>query len=76
MCIFGKKSSTPVYTTSTSKTNEAQQVTAPTMADAQVTKASAVEREKTASLAGRNIKTSPRGLSDEASTQKKSLLGE
>jgi len=48
----------------------------PTMADAEVTKASATERKKLAGLAGRNIKTSARGLNDEASTNKKTVLGE
>lgn len=51
-------------------------VAAPTMADASVSKASTAQRNKAASLAGRDVKTSARGLSDEAQTNKKSLLGE
>lgn len=53
-----------------------QQVATPTLADATVSKASTNTRNKTASLASRNIKTSARGLTDEATTQKKGLLGE
>ena len=52
------------------------QVAQPTLADAQVTKATVNERRKTAALAGRNIKTSSRGLGDEAQTSKKEILGE
>lgn len=48
----------------------------PTLADAEVTKASAIERKKAANLAGRNIKTSARGLEDDAKTAKKEILGE
>jgi len=51
-------------------------VAAPTYADASVSKASAKTRNKTAALAGRDIKTSARGLGDDANTQKKELLGE
>lgn len=51
-------------------------ITQPTMADAEVTKASAIERKKQAALAGRNTKTSARGLNDEATTNKKKVLGE
>lgn len=53
-----------------------QQVATPTLADASVSKASTNTRNKTASLASRNIKTSARGLTDEATTAKKGLLGE
>ena len=74
MCtMFGsKKSSTPVYIPQATQ----EPVTSPTYADAEVTKASAIERKKAASLAGRNIKTSARGLNDDAKTDKKNLLGE
>jgi len=56
--------------------NKKEEVAAPTYADAAVTKASAATRNKTAALAGRDIKTSSRGLSDEATKNKKKLLGE
>lgn len=51
-------------------------VAAPTYADANVSKASMKTRNKTAALAGRDIKTSARGLGDDAKTEKKELLGE
>lgn len=53
-----------------------QEVAAPTYADASVSKASTNSRNKTAALAGRDTKTSARGLGDTATTQKKELLGE
>lgn len=53
-----------------------EQVAAPTYADASVTKASSSTRNKTAALAGRDIKTTARGLGDETETQKKTLLGD
>lgn len=65
---------------STPKMPDVQSVTeavaTPTLADADVTKAKTAQRNKTAALASRDIKTSARGLSDEASTKKKKLLGE
>ena len=64
------KPSTPTYEPAT-----VQQVVAPTYADAKTTKTTANIRNKKAALAGRNIKNSSRGLSDEASTEKKNLLG-
>ena len=48
----------------------------PTLADAGVTKASAIERNKAEGLAGRDTKTGARGLGDEAKSRKKTLLGE
>lgn len=51
-------------------------VATPTLADASVSKASTNTRNKAASTAGRNIKTSARGLLEDANTQKKGLLGE
>lgn len=51
-------------------------IATPTLADASVTKASATTKNNAQSLANRNIKTSARGLMDEANTQKKGLLGE
>lgn len=53
-----------------------QEVAAPTYADASVSKTSSNTRNKTAALAGRDTRTSARGLSDSATTQKKELLGE
>lgn len=58
------------------ETNTQQEVAAPTYADAAVSKASTNTRNKTAALAGRDTKTSARGLGDEATTKKKELLGE
>lgn len=58
------------------KETETQAVATPTLADASVSKASTNTRNKTASLASRNIKTTARGLTDEVVTQKKGLLGE
>ncbi len=51
-------------------------VATPTAADASVTKAKNAQRNKTAANAGRDIRTTERGLSDEAATTKKKLLGE
>ena len=53
-----------------------EQIAAPTYADASVTKAAQNTRAKSESLAGRDIKTSARGLSDNAPTKKKQLLGD
>lgn len=53
-----------------------EEVAAPTYADATVSKASTNTRNKTAALAGRDTKTSARGLGDTATVQKKELLGE
>lgn len=50
-------------------------VVAPTYADASVTKASAAKRNNLSSLAGRDVRTSVRGLADEATTEKKNVLG-
>ena len=60
----------------TTPTVQQEPVAQPTLADAEVTKASAIERKKQAALAGRNTKTSARGLNDDAKTDKKNLLGE
>ncbi len=66
--------STPKMPSVNSSTKE--DVAAPTYADASVSKASTNTRNKTAALAGRDTKTSARGLGDTATTQKKELLGE
>ena len=65
--------STPSIPAVSSSTQE--QVAAPTYADASVSKATANTRNKTAALAGRNIKTSARGLTDESTKEKRGLLG-
>lgn len=51
-------------------------IATPTMADASVTKSATAQRNKTAANAGRDIRTAARGLSTEAQTAKKKLLGE
>jgi len=71
MCSSPKMPSTTDTTTTKTET-----VSTPTLADASVSKASTNTRNKTASLASRNIKTSARGLLDDATTAKKGLLGE
>lgn len=68
MCSTPKTPSLPAEETKT--------VATPTLADASVTKASTNTRNKTASMASRNIKTTARGLTDDATTQKKGLLGD
>ncbi|MDD3238232.1 MAG: hypothetical protein PHV37_09075 [Candidatus Gastranaerophilales bacterium] len=66
--------STP-STPAVASTADKEQVAAPTYADASVSKSSTSTRNKTAALAGRDIKTSARGLGDDAATSKKELLG-
>ena len=58
------------------QSSQQKEVVAPTYADATVSKASTSERNRLSSLAGRDVKTSTRGLNDEAKTKKKSLLGD
>ncbi len=53
-----------------------QTVATPTAADASVTKAKTAQRNKTAANSGRDIRTTARGLVEEANTTKKKLLGE
>ena len=64
-------------------TPKQEEVVAPKQADATVTKADASQqssvlgsRNKQSTLAGRDIKTAPRGLADGAVSQRKQLLGE
>lgn len=57
-------------------TSKPETVATPTLANASVSKASTNTRGKALSTANRNIKTTSRGLLDEATTQKKGLLGE
>lgn len=52
------------------------EIATPTMADAEVTKASDNVRKNAKKGANQDIKTTARGLGDEAVTKKKSLLGE
>ena len=61
---------------STTSTAQKEEIAAPTYDDANVSKASTNTRNKAAALAGRDTKTSARGLGDTATTQKKELLGE
>lgn len=58
------------------KTQEQPEIATPTQADAAVTKAGAQAKEKTKALAGRDVITSPRGLTGVAAVQNKKLLGE
>lgn len=51
-------------------------IAAPTVADASVQRAGNIQKNKTAALAKKNIKTTARGLGDPAVTEKKRLLGE
>ena len=51
------------------------QVAAPTYADASVTKATATTRNKAAVLAGRDVRTTTRGLQKDSEKEKKGLLG-
>lgn len=55
---------------------QTQSIQEQTPADAQATKAVAIEREKQSSLAGRDSKTGARGLTDEVKNKRKTLLGE
>ena len=60
----------------TAVTAPAASVATPTYADADVTKTSDNQRKKLSALANRNVKTSARGLGEEAVTAKRKLLGE
>lgn len=69
--------STPkIPAASESAATKTEPVSTPTLADASVTKASTNTRNKSASMATRNIKTTARGLADDAQIQKKGLLGD
>jgi hypothetical protein len=57
------------------KTKEVE-IATPTLADAEVTKASEKTKLNAAKQANQDIKTSARGLGEEATTKKKNLLGE
>lgn len=66
--------STPKMPAAASASTET--IATPTAADASVTKAKTAQRNKTAANSGRDIRTTSRGLSEEATTTKKKLLGE
>ncbi len=51
-------------------------IAAPTIADASVQRAGSAQKNKTAALAKKDIKTTARGLGDPVITEKKRLLGE
>ena len=57
------------------QTQKQEEIASPTYADAKVTKASATTRSKIKGLAGRDIKTTARGLKAESETEKTKLLG-
>ncbi len=60
---------------STPSTN-VETIATPTQADANVTKAGSTQRAKAAANSGRDIRTSSKGINEEAKTSKKKLLGE
>ena len=57
------------------KTQEQPDIASPTYADAAVTKAGAQAKDKVKALAGRDVKTTARGLKSEAEKEKSKLLG-
>ena len=58
------------------ETKKQEEIAAPTQADAAVSKAAQGSKDKSKALAGRDIKTAPRGLAGVAAVQNKKLLGE
>ena len=69
--------STPsIPNASNNQSQKQETIATPTYADASVTKAGAKTRQKTAGLAGRDIKTSLRGLGDDAVAPRKDVLGQ
>ena len=82
MCFSGGTKTVTVpapatNTASTASTSSAaqEQVAAPTYADAAVTKATTSTRNKTAALAGRDVRTTTRGLQNDSDKEKRGLLG-
>lgn len=79
MCFSGgtKTVTVPAPATNTASTSSAaqEQVAAPTYADAAVTKATTSTRNKTAALAGRDVRTTTRGLQNDSDKEKRGLLG-
>lgn len=57
-------------------TEAAEPVAAPTIADAQVQKAGHNTRQQQAAMTNRNVKTTALGITEDAATKKKTLLGE
>ena len=78
MCVFSsKKQRTPIATVAPAvvTTEPAPEIKVPTQADAEVSKSYTAAKNKASGVAVKNIKTSPRGLLDDAQTKKKGLLG-
>jgi len=63
-------------TPSVQTTEAAEPVAAPTIADAEVTKAGHNTRQQQAAMTNRNVRTTALGVTGEAETKKKTLLGE
>lgn len=57
------------------KAKKQPEIATPTIADATVTKASEKTMQRAANVANSDVKTSSRGLGEEANTKKKNLLG-
>ena len=57
------------------QTPKQEEIASPTYADAKVTKATSAAKNRAKSLAGRDIKTSTRGLTTESEKEKTKLLG-
>ena len=57
------------------QTPKQEEIASPTYADAKVTKAGVATRDKAKALAGRDVKTSARGLKSESEKEKSKLLG-
>lgn len=70
MCSTPKAPSTATSTVAT------EPIATPTYADATVQKAGVNTRQQTAALTNRNVKTTALGITEDAKTKKKTLLGE
>ena len=57
-------------------TVEQEPIAAPTYADAEVQKAGANTRQQQAATANRNVRSTALGVTEDAATKKKNLLGE
>lgn len=68
--------STPKTPSTDTIAPEPEPIAAPTQADAKVQKAAISTRNQQAAKANPNIKTTELGVTDEAVTKKKTLLGE
>lgn len=60
----------------TTTTAASEPIATPTYADASVQKAGTNTRQQTAALTNKNIKTTALGITEDATTKKKTLLGE